>query len=294
MKMTMRKYAVWLGSVFPFAAVISVLALGLSGQATWGDDEKKFSEEAKAASETKKQEIVHELKTLKAHAWAGKYHYGDGLGVNVDLSLAPGSGFVFTWHGCLGLYDLNYGGVEEADGRVRLIFKYPNDREGFQGVAPEIIPVVWGERHYLIPADGVVEFANAINAGFATSRTVSRRFRLRNGDEHTAVHGQQNIHAAYSAYLITQPIKAEITSIKERRIENSARIITVVLNAGGAQGVRKGMEFYVYSPSNIFESARVTRVDSSQSEARIIQYEADEKYGRPATNWKMSTFVGRD
>jgi hypothetical protein len=116
---------------------------------------------------------VRELKTLKAHAWAGKYHYGDGLGVNVDLSLAPKSGFVFTWHGCLGLYDLNYGGVEEADGRIR----------------------------------------------------------------HKAVHGQPNIPSAYSSYLLKQPIKAEITSVKERRIEDSARITTVVLNAGSAQGV---------------------------------------------------------
>jgi hypothetical protein len=231
---------------------------------------------------------------LKAHAWAGKYHYGDGLGVNVDLSLAPKSGFVFTWHGCLVLYDLNYGGVEEADGRIRLVFKYPNDRKGFPGIAPELIPVVWGERHYLIPADEIVEFANAINAGFEPSSTVSKRFLLRNGDEHKAVHGQPNILSAYSSYLPKQPIKAEITSVKERRIEDSARITTVVLNAGSAQGVLKGMEFYVYSPSNIFESAQVTSVDSSQSEAKIIQYEVDEKYGRPSIDWKMSTFVGRD
>lgn len=290
----MRRYIAWAGSIFLLAVVIGFVVLNLSGQIVWGKDGKKFSKGSKAALEMKKALIDQELHALTAHPWAGRYYYGDGLGVNVDLSLAPKSGFAFTWNGCLGLYDLNYGDVVEVDGRIRLTFKYPNDRKGFQGIAPELIPIVWGERHYLIPADRVVRFANAINAGFEPSKAVSRRFLLREGDELKAVQGQPNLPSPYSEYLLKQPIKAEISSIKKSLLEDDTRITTVTLNVGSEQGVKQGMEFYLYSPANIFEWARVTSVDSSNSEAEVVQRVADEKYGRPTTDWKLSTSAQRD
>jgi hypothetical protein len=40
---------------------------------------------------------------------AGQYYYGEG--VNFELSLAPKSGFAFTWNCCLGLYHMNYDDV---------------------------------------------------------------------------------------------------------------------------------------------------------------------------------------
>jgi hypothetical protein len=290
----MRRYTAWVGSIFLFAVVIGFVVSSLGGQIVWGKDGKKFSKGSKATLETKRALIDQELHALTAHPWAGKYYYGDGLGVNVGLSLAPKSGFAFTWNGCLGLYDLNYGDVFEVDGRIKLIFKHPNDREGFQGIAPELISIVWGERHYLIPADEVVKFANAINAGFEPSGSGSRRFLLREGDELKKVQGQPSLPSPYSEYLLKQPIKAEISSIEKSRLEDDTRITTVTLNVGGAQGVKQGMEFYVYSPENIFEWARITGVDRSNSEAEVVQRVADEKRGRPSTDWKLSTSAQRD
>ncbi len=123
-------------------------------------------------------------------------------------------------NGCVGLYDLNYGDVLENDGRIRLVFKYPNDRKGFQGIAPELVPIVWGDRHYLIPADEFLRLANAINAGFEPSKTRSARFLLREGDELKRVQGQPNLPSPYSEYLLKQPIKAEISSIKNSRLQD--------------------------------------------------------------------------
>jgi hypothetical protein len=290
MELKMRRRVAWVACSLLVVAVAGILVLNVRGQFLWG----KFSRWAKAGAERKTELINQELENLKNHPWAGKYYYGDGLGVNVNLSLAPKSGFVFMWNGCLGLYDLNYGGVGEADGRIRLVFKYPNDRKGFQGIAPELIPIVWGQRHYLIPADGIIDFANAINAGFEPTTTLRGSFLLRAGDELKAVHGQPNIPSEYSDYLLRHPIKAEISAIKGSRIRDSARITTVVLNVGSARGVKQGMEFHVYSPSTIFESARITSVESSNSEARIVQYEVDEKCRRPSIDWKFSTFAGRE
>jgi len=293
--MMMRRYAVWAGSVFLLALIIGFLISGLNDQIVWGKDRKKFSKGSKATLQSRKELIDQELQSLPTHPWAGRYYYGDGLGVNVNLSLAPKSGFAFTWNGCLGLYDLNYGDVVEADGRIRLIFKHPNDRKGFQGISPELIPIVWGERHYLVSSDEVVNFANAINAGFEPSKTVSKRFLLREGDELKAVHGQPDLPSPYSEYLLKQPITAEISSVKESRLEDDVRITTVTLNVGSAHGVKPGMEFYVYSPASVFEWARITTVNSSNSEAKVVQRVADEKYnGRPSTDWKLSTSAQRD
>ncbi len=286
----MRRRVAWVASSFLVVAVVGILVLNLSGQFVWG----KFSTWAKAGSERKEELINQELETLKDHPWAGKYYYGDGLGVNVSLSLAPKSGFVFTWNGCLGLYDLNYGDVGEADRRIRFVFKYPNVRKGFQGIAPELLPVAWGDRHYLIPADKVVDFANAINAGFEPRNNVHGRFLLRVGDELKPARGEPNIPLEFSEYLLKRPIEAQISSVKESRMEDSKRITTAVLNVGTAQGVRQGMELWVYVPSAIYGMARVTSVGSSHSEATIDQYEADGKSHLPSLGWKLSTHAGHD
>jgi hypothetical protein len=292
--MIMRRYTAWAGSNLLFAAVIGFVVFSLGGQTVWGEDGKRFSKGSKASLEARKVLIDQEAHGLTAHSWAGRYYYGDGLGVNVKLSLAPKSGFAFTWNGCLGLYDQNYGDVVEVDGRIKLIFKYPNERKGFEGIAPELIPIVWGERHYLIPADEVVKFANAINAGFEPRKGAGGRFLLRDGDELKAVEGQPSLPSLYSEYLLKQPIKAEISSIKKIRLEDDTHITTLTLNVGSAQGIKQGMEFYVYSPENIFEWARITSVDSSNSEAEVVQRLAEEKYGRPSIDWKLSTSAQRD
>ena len=81
------------------------------------------------------------------------------------LDLAPKSGYVFEWHGCMGLYDRNYGAVTWTKDRLRLSFTLPNKREGFQGIDEKFIPVAWGDRKYLIPASDIVGFCNEVNAG---------------------------------------------------------------------------------------------------------------------------------
>jgi hypothetical protein len=295
-----RRYAICACTLAVFAAVIGI-GVFLSGQIAWGKD-KKFSKRSEAAASAKKEQIGQELKILKDHAWAGSYYYGDGLGVNVHLSLAPKSGFEFTWNGCLGLYDLNYGDVIEKDGKITLVFTNPNSRKGFEGIAPELVPLVWGERHYLIPADGFIDFANAVNAGFEPSENRSSRFLLRDGDEVKSAHGLPNIPAPFSEYILKRPIQAAVSSIKGSRFENtkgrgfelSFHITTLVLNVGSEQGVKEGMEFYVYSPPNLADWAKVTKVSKGSSEAQVSQDQIAEKYGRPSADWLFSTSAKRD
>lgn len=296
-----RRYAICGCAVTLFATVIVIGLFGQSGQTASGKN-AKFSKRSQAAASAKKQQIGRELKTLRNHPWAGSYYYGDGLGVNVHLSLAPTSGFEFTLTGCLGLYDLNYGDVVEKDGRITFVFAHPNGRKGFDVFATELVPLVWGERHYLIPADGFIRFANAVNAGFEPSEHRSARFLLRDGDELKSAVGLPNIPAPFSEYILKQPIQAAISSIKGSRFEISKgsgfelsfHITTVVLNAGSEQGVKEGMEFYLYSPSDLADWATVTKVSKDSSEAEVSQDQTAEKYGLPSVDWLLSTSAKRD
>jgi len=110
-----------------FIAAILLLASAVS----YGEDQEKHSEKADKAAKRQRERILAEIQNLGPHDWAGDYYAGDGLGVNITLSLAPTSGYVFEWHGCLGLYDRNYGTVAWINGCVCLSFTFENARKGF-------------------------------------------------------------------------------------------------------------------------------------------------------------------
>lgn len=254
---------------------------------------KKFSKRADANLSARKNQIQQELESLKEDSWAGRYYYSDGLGVNVELDLAPKSGFAFAWNGCLGLYDMNYGDVVGSGATIRLLPKLSNERKPFQGIAPEFFPILWGARHYLIATDEVVNFANAVNAGFEPREGSWGMFLLKREDVSKSATGSPSLPLEYSAYLLKHPIDAEISAIKSSRINKSGRLTTVLLNVGAPQGVKKGMEFYLYVPSGVYESATVTDVNDTSSEAGISQCCGD-KADPPAVGWKLSTHAGRD
>jgi hypothetical protein len=254
------------------------------------ESDERFLRTSAAASEAQTKKIRRELQKLKENDWAGEYYFGDGLGVNVSLALAPKSGFVFSWHGCLGLYDLNYGDVAFTNGTVKLLFKYPNKREGFEGIAPELLPVRWGKRHYLIDVGHIVDFTNAINAGTEPSPIFagrSGRFLLRRGDEDKAVGGEPDLPNEFLSYILAEPIKARVTLVQEMRVERSRRITYVRIDVGSLDGVKQGMELYVHSPSSVFESAIVTSVGEHSAKAVIEQMELTDPV--PSTDWELST-----
>jgi hypothetical protein len=137
---------------------ITMAVLLASSAIAHSQDREKHSEKAQRVAKLKREKILQEIQKLGPHDWAGEYYAGDGLGVNTSLVLAPSSGYVFEWHGCLGLYDRNYGVVAWTNSRVCLSFTFENTRKGFQGIAPELIPVPWGARQYLVPADDIIGF----------------------------------------------------------------------------------------------------------------------------------------
>jgi hypothetical protein len=277
---------------FRTPTVLLALVVLAAGACADEPDDRKHSKEAEKTAEKMRGEIQAEIKTLANHPWAGDYYCGDGLGVNLSLVIAPKAGYVFEWHGCLGLYDRNYGAVSEKDGRLHLVRTFTNNPKVSKGIAPEWVPVAWGSRTYMIPADEMIRFCNAVNEGSEPHVGVHGSFLLRRGDEEKKASGLPAVPPKYRAYLLKEPINAEIVAVGRsitRLDEADHEFIyaTVTVSVGKDRGLLPGMELYVTSPDVGVESVEITTVDRVKAEGIIMQ--AGEHRRRPQVGWKLST-----
>ena len=261
-------------------------------------DPRKFTPDTIALVDARVQVIRDELVTLPDHPWSGEYYCGDGLGVNLRLLLAPAAGFVFTWNGCLGTYDRNYGAVTSDDaGRVLLHCEFPNDRRGFQGTATVFVPVRWGERQYLVAEDEMLDFCNAVNSGLA--RSAERpRFLLRYDPSGTPprVDGDPRLPPQYQSLLRRAPIRGSVRSVGPRTTTRSAggtefHTTEITLDVGRAHGVFVGMELFVERPE-VFDTVRVASVGEHFAVATITQI--CRPTPRPKTGWQVSSRFHND
>ncbi len=256
------------------------------------DEDPRFSDDAEKTAQSRRAAIEAEIKGLGEHPWAGEYYEGDGLGVNVFVTLAPQAGFVFEWHGCGGCYDRNYGAVTSDGDRISLDFTFENNREGFRGLANNFVPIRWGERRYLVPADDIIGFCNNVNSGTEPRNGVHGSYLFRRGDEKTKVTGFPSVPEKYRPCLLTEPINAEIASVAKFTTRTSLadwkfKDTPVTLNVGSTAGVRVGMELYVTQPDDMVESVRITKVDEDRCEAIMTQMGETEP--APKVGWRLST-----
>lgn len=250
-------------------------------------ENSKYSDQADRRSAVLSEAIKREIESLGKHAWAGEYYHGDGLGVNVSLAVAPQAGFLFEWHGCMGLYDRNYGTVTADQDRLRLSLTFPNKREGFQGIAEEFVRVPWGDRTYLVPTDDIVGFCNEVNGGGDPDG-----YLLRRGDEEKTVTGRPNVPAKFRPYLLAEPIEAEITEVGKVTLRQSVAdwnfVDTVVtVDKGRAHGLLPGMQLFVTDPDGLIESVKIQEVEDDSSEGVMIQIGEDDEGPKPGS--KLST-----
>ena len=134
---------------------------------TAGDGRQRVAERVRLERERLLEEIegIAESDLPEDHwarEWAGEYSCGDGRGMNVRITVGP-SGFVYTWHGCLGLYDWGYGRILGAsDDGLRLWF-VDRQEDGMDFLTNDLYFVRWGERRYLTPEDELREFIEEYN-----------------------------------------------------------------------------------------------------------------------------------
>ncbi len=188
--------------------------------------------------------IAKENSTTHRVAWAGDYYFGDGLGENVSLSLAPVSGVAATWQGCLGTYAANKGKViPQADGSLLLKYERPNDQRGL-GFADHVVPVAWGERTYLISEKELPAFASAVNLGDEPREGAQGSFLMRKGDEHHKVYGVPMLPPARQSLIRKVPLEVGVVSanrLRDNHADSFECRYRLKLDHGANDGLAAGM-----------------------------------------------------
>jgi hypothetical protein len=189
---------------------------------------------------------------------------------------------------------LDFESVEWNGSTIDLVTERPPDgREQLKSVI-EMVPVCWGERHYLVTADEIIEFCNAVNSGWEPDcMFFGSHFLLRRGDGKKEISGEPGVPMQYREYLLSSPIKAEISLLLSSRIvttdedrDQKERVSRFRINAGYAEGLRIGMEVYGYAPYHL-PAARVLRVSEHSAEAEMCDFGTETVI--PKAGWKLST-----
>lgn len=141
-------------------------------------------------------EVLGEIRRLRNHPWAGRYLLGDRPDAD-RLALAPTSGFVLiaakgesccqgVSHGrvcspdCPGAREAIFGDVLALkDDRIRLALELA---PGNVILAGEYVPMVHGDRHYLVASDEVALFRQFTAPGGTAESESARRFFVRQPD----------------------------------------------------------------------------------------------------------------
>ena len=198
---------------------------------------------------------------------------------------------MFEWHGCLGLYDRNYGNVTVKGNELHLEYTFPSQRRRGLGLAPILVPVIWGTRHYLVPNDEMIRFCNSVNSGSERNGD-AWSFFLRQGDPPEEPTGLPKVPEEFDSYLLRKPVEAQILSVGQYTIEPGLAetkfyIYPVKIDAGSASGLQVGMELDVLEPPSTFQTVEITKVEQNQSEGVIEQMDDDRH--TPVVGSRLST-----
>lgn len=259
---------------------------------TCENDEAKFSKEAETAAKEQTEKIKAEIASLGEHPWAGEYYHGDGLGVNVYFGIAPKSGYVLEWHGCLGLYDRDYGEASFKSGAITLSFAFPDHKWGLMAISDVLIPVSWGNRRYLVPRADMVGFCNEVNSHAEPRKSVYGNYLLRRGDEKKKAEGFPIVPSKYRPFLLKKPIEAAVTSVGDYKTRQSMcdwkfKDTPVTIDKGRKAGLLPGMELHFVEPADLVMSVIIKSVTEERADG-IVTTIGEDRPG-PEPGWKLCT-----
>lgn len=255
---------------------------GVDATAPW-NPASEFTQER----ERRDRQIRAESVALRDHPWAGSYFYGDGLGVNVSGNLAPAAGYTFTNRGCLGLYEEDYGSVEQHGQRLFLSSALAPG-ESRRSFATELVVVTWGDEVFLVPPHAMLRFVNGVNAG-----SHPNMFLRRDGalplvlEEHT----KPDLPEPWGSRVLDHPLTAEVVSVGAPRPEAIAGTIdghvsTVTLDKGSDAGVFPGMRLHLLNPKPRWDEAEITSTTKTTSRADIAY---PSSASSPEIGWRYSS-----
>lgn len=254
---------------------------------------EEISEELAALVRNKWDAITLEARDPAGGVWAGNYRAFGGPTVTTHLAWAPASGFTVWWENCSRPWTarVNYGSAVFDGGSLRLAPALPEGSPSSYTPAPEYVPVEWGEQHFLIPSDKLINFAYAAHS---TSVEEVESFLMKTGDYEKDRKGLPKLPPEYRKYLVMKPLRAKVSALGPDEDKWYPRLI---LDAGRAEGVVRGMKFYLARPGNIHMRLEVEDVREHSSSAFVImagRSDDGEQEIEPKVGWQFTSRAPKD
>jgi hypothetical protein len=273
-----------------------MIALFGAGSVTGAQNPPKreeLAEELAALVRNKWEAIKIETSNSPNDEWAGDYRSADGPTTSTHLAWIPVSGFTVWWENCSRPWEacVNYGKAEFTNGSLKLTPELDRNSSSSYHSASEFIPVKWGEQHFLIPSDKLINFAYAVNS---TSVQEVESFFMKVADYEKPRVGLPSVPKEYTVYLSKEPIIGTITGFGAKVSGWEQR---VVLNIGRDEGVLTEMKFYPSHPGNMYMLLEVTSVEEHRSEASVIMASfMDDRVEdvNPKVGWKVTSRAPKD
>lgn len=238
-----------------------------------------------------REAITLEVSRMPADEWAGSYVLEDGPTSGAQFDWSPQNGFLVWWYTCShGARDqINFGTVTFRDNVLHVVPTFKDEGAKVYPIPLELVPVKWGEQHYLVPLDQLIAFCYAArNAGRSPELNA---FFIKQSDRESPRPGQPQVPEAYKKYFTGKPIQATIVDLKSQQSSN-----TLTLDAGRIEGIVPGMKFFALTPRNVFMAVEVTDVTDHNAEAyvMILRFKTGiDKEVKPKVGWRLTSRAPR-
>jgi len=187
-------------------------------------------------------------------AVAGEYDQGASRGRYWRLSLLSDGRYSFVWSGCTGVHHRESGSVNRVEGHLVL---WP-----IEPIEPRmkrvLLPVKWGRRSYLIPADRLREFCDAIIGGDEPRNSPAGQFYLIGFDQR--VDGIPELPERWANHLKDNLVIGTIVGVREG---GRAR-----LDVGSSEGLRVGSMLTVRG-GNRFGSRKLRAISVREGSCEV-------------------------
>jgi hypothetical protein len=274
-------------------AVLSIvflllLTFQLSAQNNNRNDEP-ISEEHYEILKTRQALIGQDISSDK-NEWSGVYRLGDHHPTVFMWSLNQG---FLTWGSNHTFHPsrINFGKAEFSNNRLILKPEINKEHLNFQFVPTELVPVKWGEQHFLIPADELINFAYAVHSG-AESQIVW--YFAKSEDYQKSRAGLPDLPKELQKIMTMKAVRPMITAIKKDADDFWKTEIS--LNLGRADKLIKGMYFYYSKPSGGLR-IRITDLQEKSSKAVMsatwTSGESNQTI-KPKVGMKFTSKAGKD
>lgn len=230
-------------------------------------DRGPLSESQMLAIRQRQELIIDEVEKTSNNEWIGTYFLEDGPTSGAELQWAPENGFVVWWNTCShGFRDkINFGNVTFRDGVLHLDPRLEGEGQKLYHVSHDLVPVKWGEQHFLVPSDQMIAFCYAV-LNSRRSQEINEFF-LKQSDREKRRFGLPEVPRAYKKYLSGNPIRGTIVELNSQPQPSERRF---KLNVGRNDGVVARMKFFAISPRNVYMLVQVTEVTDNESEVFVI------------------------